>query len=129
MELLKKYQERMKEFCDIDDINLAYRLKKVPEEKHFWNTQLVDAKISLWKLEKQRKVLDKTLAKKVSEDSPVTLNKKALDSLVQGGLEEIDDKIQEQKFLVEWLELNTKTASFVAQDFKNIIELKKIEEI
>jgi hypothetical protein len=129
MELLKKYQARMSEFCNVDDTTLSDRLKKVPEEKHFWNTQFVDSKIALWKLEKQRKTLDKGLAKKVTEDSPVELNKKALDALVKGGLEEIDDKIQEQKFLIEWLELNTKTVSFMAHDFKNIIELKKIEEI
>lgn len=119
----------MSEFCDINDLNLADRLRKVPEEKHFWNTQLVDAEITKFKLEKRKKQLDKTLSQKVTEDSPVELNKKALGALVKGGLEEIDDKIQEQTFLIKWLELNTKTVSFMAQDFKNIIELKKIEEI
>lgn len=129
MELLKKYQSRMSEFCNIDDLNLSERLKKVPEEKHFWNTQLVDAKIQLGRLEKQKKTLDKDLTKKVTADSPVELNKRALGDLVKGGLADIDDKIQDQKYLVEWLELTTKTVSFIAQDFKNILTLKQIEDI
>lgn len=119
----------MKEFVDVDDINLADRLKKVPEEKHFWNTQLIDAKILLNKLEKQRKSAGRTLTKKVTDEAQVTLNKKTLDTLVDAGLEDIDEKIQEQKFLLEWLELTTKTVSFIAQDFRNILDLKKIEDI
>lgn len=129
MDTLRKYQSRMSEFCNIDDLNLSERLKKTPEEKHFWNTQLIDAKIQLSRFERQRKTLDKELATKVTQDSPVILNKKALDDLVKGGLEDIDNKIQDHKFLVEWLELTTKTVSFIAQDFKNIISLKQIEEL
>lgn len=118
----------MSEFCKLDDMNLAERLKKVPEEKHFWNTQLTDAKILLWKMEKQKKVEEKELAKKVVAGSEVTITKGSLDKMVAAGLEKLDDEIKQQGFLISWLELNTKTVSFIAQDFKNIIDFKKVEE-
>lgn len=129
MDVLDQYKERLVAFTKVDDTNLSDRLKQIPAEKQFWNTQFVDAKINLFKMEKKRKSAGKTITEKIVADSEVTLNKKTLDDLVKGKLEEVDEKIQEQKFLIEWLELTAKSISFMAQDFKNIIELKKIEEI
>ncbi len=129
MDALEKYKARMSEFSKVTDLNLSERLMKVVEEKHFWNTQLIDAKIGLGKLEKRKKSINKDLTEKVTQDSPVELNKKSLETLVKGGLEDIEDKIQDQKYLIEFLELTTKTVTFIAQDFKNIIALKQIEEL
>jgi hypothetical protein len=133
MDTLQKYQARMKEFCNLDDFNLSERLRKFPEEKHFWNTQCVDAKIQLYRLEKQRKRVESDVTEKVVQDpkTPVILNKKTLEDTVNSNslVQDIDDKIRDHKFLLEWLELNLKTISFMAQDFKNILTHKQIEEL
>lgn len=120
----------MREFCNVNDTNLYDRVRKVPEEKHFWNTQLIDAKISLKTLERNKKNAELIAVKEILEtEKVVTLNKTELDKRKEEKIREISEKIEDHKLLLEWLELNIKTISFISQDFKNIIDIKKIEEL
>ncbi len=132
MDQLRKYQARVKEFCDLNDMNLSERCRKVPEEKHFWNTQISDAKIKMYKMKKKRKTIDQTFRdgfiESDAKNGEVATTKQSLDLRVAESIAAYDEQIDEQQFLIDWLELNNKTISFIAQDFKNIIELKKVEE-
>ena len=128
MDLIKRYDEQYREFTNIDEMNLESRCKRVPAEKHFWANKLIEAKREKFALLKQKKKLKDKVIKGIMSDSPVVLDKKTLDNIDNTPeLEDINEKIQEQEFLVDYLELLMKNVSFIAQDIKNIIELKKIE--
>ena len=129
MEIIKKYQEQYEEFCKIDDFTLEDRARRVPAEKHFWVCRLIDAKIEKDRLYKLKASTKSALQKKVIEESPVILNKQILDDLECPSLDTIIQKIKEQEYLVEYLEKLVGQISFIAQDIKNIIEIKKLQEM
>jgi len=127
--LLSKYQLQYTEFCDITDFNLEQRAKRVPAEKHFWVSRLIETKIAKGKLIKEKKKLWNDEATKMIESSPVSnITKKTLENIDTPLLSEINDKIQELEYLIEYLELLVKSVSFIAQDIKNIIDIKRLEE-
>jgi len=129
MELLKRYQSQFEEFVRIDDFTLENVTKRIPAEKHFWVCRLIDAKIEKDKLFKLKASTKHTLQKKLMEESPVALNKQVLDDLDKTpSLENINQKIKEQEYLVEYLTKIVDLITYISQDIKNIIELKKLQE-
>lgn len=129
-EKIKIYQKQYEEFCNFDDFNLEDRTKRVPAEKHFWVCRLIDAKIDKDKLYKQKASTKNTLQRRIQEDSPVVLNKQVLDDLDKTpSLEAINQKIKEQEYLIEYLEKLVSQITFIGNDMKNIIELRKLQEL
>lgn len=129
-EKIKTYQKQYEEFCNFDDFNLEDRIKRVPAEKHFWVCRLIDAKIEKDKLYKQKASTKNTLQRRIQEDSPVVLNKQVLDDLDKTpSLEAINQKIKEQEYLIEYLEKLVNQITFIGNDMKNIIELRKLQEL
>ncbi len=129
MEILKKYQEQYEEFCKIDDFTLEDRAKRVPAEKHFWVCRLLDAKIERDRLYKRKAALKIQMQKAILEDSPVLLNKQVMDDVAKSpSVTNLDQKIKEYDFLIEYLEKLVSNITFISQDIKNIIELKKLQE-
>jgi len=113
----------------IDDFTLENVTKRIPAEKHFWVCRLIDAKIEKDKLFKLKASTKHTLQKKLMEESPVALNKQVLDDLDKTpSLENINQKIKEQEYLVEYLTKIVDLITYISQDIKNIIELKKLQE-
>ena len=126
---IKEYQIQFAEFCKIDDFNLEERAKRVPAEKHFWVARFIEAKIERSNLNKQKKKLKEAVIEELVNDSPVAITKQTMDRIDNSPqLETINDKLKDIDFLIEYLELVVKTISFIAQDIKNIIEIKKLEE-
>jgi hypothetical protein len=129
MEQIKRYQQQYIEFTKFDDFTLEDRAKKVPAEKHFWVSRLIEAKIEKERLLREKKNHRQQLVKDMVANSPVALNKQTMmqdDSFVE--LSDILDKIKEQEFLIEYLELIVKQITFIAQDIKNIIMIKQLEQ-
>ena len=127
-ETIKKYQQQYEEFCKIDDFTLEDRTKRVPAEKHFWVCRLIDAKIEKDKLYKSKASTKHTLQKKLMEESPVVLNKQVLDDLDKTPtLENINQKIKEQEYLIEYLTKIVDIITYISQDIKNIILIKQLE--
>lgn len=130
MNLLETYKTHYQEFTQIDDFNLEEKTKKIPSEKQFWVARLIDSKIEKDKLISQKKKLKNSLIKKMMDNSPVNLDKKTLDKLDNiPQIEEIDEKIKEYEYLIEYLELVVKNMSYIAQDIKNIISIKELERL
>lgn len=129
MEIIKKYQAQYEEFCKIDDFTLEDRARRVPAEKHFWVCRLIDAKIEKDKLYKLKASTKKALQKKIMEESPVSMNKQFLDDLDNTpSLENINQKIKEQEYLIEYLDRIVNLITFISQDIKNIISIKTLQE-
>jgi len=129
MEIIKRYQEQYSEFCQIDDFNLESRAKRVPAEKHFWVCRLIDAKIEKDRLIKQKDATKSQLVDKVVSESPVKLNKQIVGDIDDApSLKALNQKIREHDFLIEYLEKLVNQITYIAQDIKNITEIKKLEE-
>jgi hypothetical protein len=127
-ELIKKYQKQYEEFVKIDDFTLEDRTRRVPAEKHFWVCRLIDAKIEKEKLNKLKSSTKHTLQKKIMEESPVALNKQVLDDLDKTpSLENLNQKIKEQEYLIEYLTKIVDIITYISQDIKNIILIKQLE--
>jgi hypothetical protein len=129
-ELIKKYQTQYEEFAKITDFNLEDVTRRVPAEKHFWVCRLIDAKIEKDKLYRSKASTKHTLQKRIMEESPVALNKQVLDDLDKTpSLENINQKIKEQEYLIEYLEKLVSQITFIGNDIKNILELRKLQEL
>lgn len=128
MDKLNEYKERYIEFTRIDDFNLAQTTKRVPAEKHYWVSCLIDAKIRRNSLLKTKKKVKQALTEKVISEGIVNLNKKTLDDIENSDkFEEMNLKIEELDFLVEYLELIVKNITFIGNDIKNMLTIKQLE--
>ena len=130
MELLKDYQTQYIEFCNIDDFNLEAKAKRIPAEKHFWVARLIDAKIERERLLKRRKTLLSDLEGKLRNDKEFSFNEYEIKKKANVMLndEKIGEQLRGYDFLVEYLEKLVSCVNFIAQDIKNIVMLKQLEE-
>lgn len=127
-DLLTRYQNQYIEFATLNDFTLESRAKQVPAEKHFWVCRLIDAKILRDKLLKQKVKTKKSLEQKLAKESPVILTRQIMEDLDNTPtLETLNQEIKNLDYLIEYLEHLVKSISFIAQDIKNIIEIKKLE--
>lgn len=130
MELLKDYQTQYIEFCKIDDFNLESKAKRVPAEKHFWVARLIDAKIERERLLKKRKTRKDTLENKIRDNKDFAFNELEIKRKANEMLndEDIAEQLRSYDFLVEYLERLVSCVNFIAQDIKNIVMIKQLEE-
>jgi division protein CdvB (Snf7/Vps24/ESCRT-III family) len=129
VELLKRYQEQYEEFCRLDAFNLEERSRRIPAEKHFWVCRLIDAKILKDKLIKQKSRLKSGIEQKLINESPVRLDKSLMTKIDDSpSLENINEKIKEQEYLIEYLDLVVRQITYIAQDVKNIVDISRLEQ-
>ena len=130
LELLKRYQSEYGEFCKIDVMNLDDRVKRVPAEKHHWVARLIDHKILKDKLLKKKSHTKQGLIDGVVGKSPVSIGKTTLNEQLESApsIEQLNEQIKENDFVIEYLELVVKNVTFIAQDFKNIISTIQLEQ-
>lgn len=130
MSKFDEYNERYLAFARITPINMEDILNCVPEEKHFWVTELITSKNSRHNLLKKKKKLKQALTDKVIKDGIVNLNKKTLDDIENSDqFEDINIKLDELDSLIEYLELIVKNVSFIGNDIKNILTLRQLQEL
>jgi heterodisulfide reductase subunit C len=129
MEHLNKYIQRYQEFAKFDDINLEARIMTVPEEKHYWVTELAKKSHEKRVLTKSKKKLKEALTEKLINEGIVTLNKQTLDSLENSEkIDEINEKLHDVEAAINYLEYIVKNVVFIGNDIKNIISWKQLNE-
>ncbi len=129
MEHLNKYTQRYQEFAKFDDINLESRIMTVPEEKHYWVTELAKKSHEKRVLTKQKKKLKEALTEKLINEGIVTLNKQTLDSLENSEkIDDINEKLRDVDAAINYLEYIVKNVVFIGQDIKNILSFKQLNE-
>ena len=128
MSLYDDYRKQYTEFTKINDMNLEERTMHVPAEKHYWVERLIDAKRLKFKLQKERKQQKDANIKKAINEGVVNLSKQTLDKLENTKeIEELDEKIQDQELLIEYLEQVVRHITYIAQDIKNILTIKEMQ--
>ena len=124
-----KYKEAVEHDLKIDQFNIHDKVNDIPSLKHFWVAKLIESKIEIKKLQKEKA----TLIKKLSEhgDIGIKLSTASMNNVISKSpvINEINEKIEELELIVEYLEKAEKIFNSTTYDLKNAIELMKMESM
>lgn len=126
---LSNYIEELKDDCVVDDINLKESALMIPAKKAKWVTRLILAKNSVNKLEKDKKKQISIIMEKLKQESISTVSNAVLKSLAEKheSVIEIDNKIEENYNLIDFLERVEKVMSSMSFDIGNIVKIVQLE--
>jgi hypothetical protein len=126
---LSNYIEELKDDCVVDDINLKESALMLPAKKAKWVTRLILAKNSVNKLEKDKKKQISIIMEKLKQESISTVSNAVLKSLAEKheSVIEIDNKIEENYNLIDFLERVEKVMSSMSFDIGNIVKIVQLE--
>ncbi len=127
--LFERYHETIGNQVRVDEFTMKDTQMMLPTNRHYWVGRLMFHKFELQRLRKLRKEVVERVAEKVKDESPVALSLKALEDAVKhhAAIRKIDESLDENELLVEYLtkiESNFRSLNF---DLKNIIEILKLE--
>ncbi len=131
MKLLDQYIDEIEKDLQINEFNLKESSMKTPARKHYWVSKLINHKKNLYKLQKERNEIKKSIVNQIIKESPVKVTVPIAEkaSYNHEKMVEINEKIKQEELLVEFLEKTEKTFSAVGFDIKNIIEIMKMEQL
>jgi len=126
---LSNYIEELKDDCVVDDINLKESALMLPAKKAKWVTRLILAKNSVNKMEKDKKKQISIIMEKLKQESISTVSNAVLKSLAEKheSVIEIDNKIEENYNLIDFLERVEKVMSSMSFDIGNIVKIVQLE--
>lgn len=129
MELLKKYREEIEKDLVINDFNIKEVQMRLASRKHFWVGRLIDAKIAKSDLEKRKKALKRALVTKIIAEAPVKLTTSTAESAAEqcDDIADINDKLKEYEYVIEYLEKVEKIMGGMGWEIKNLIALNLSE--
>ena len=129
MDLLEIYSKEIEMDTSIDVTNIMEKQLSSPNVKHKWLFRLMKAKKQLIDLVELK---DSFVNNVMNKDNPLKLSKAVISNKLetQGDYKELQKKIREQELLVEYLDSSvTKIFSQMGFDFKNLVELMKMEQL
>ena len=131
MDLLTKYSEQIAEELKINSSNVRDAQMFLPSRKHFWVARLIEHKRDLSNFKKKKDKLIKALIDSKQVNSPVVLSKVNQEKILEANdtVEKLADDIKSTELLVEYLEKVEKIYSAMTYDYKNIVELIKMEQM
>ena len=129
-ENFEKIVQDIEKDLKIDRMNMDEKSLQIPSIKHYWIAELYRSKIQIQVLEKKKKDLFKafTESDRVME---IGLSKDAIQRQFNATkkVQEINDKLEELKIIVEYLEDAKYVLGRATDDIKNRIELEKVERL
>lgn len=131
MEILKKYMQEIAEELKIDEMNLKESSLRAPARKHFWVSKLINHKVELNRLKKEKDKKIKEVMKKTEESSPVQVSKVNLEKMIESTdeMKSFNERIHEVESIVEYLEKVEKIYSSLTYDIKNMVKMTEIEQL
>jgi phenylalanyl-tRNA synthetase alpha subunit len=128
-DILTSYQKELNEQLVIDEFTLKDVQLQLPGRRHLWVGRLMRHKHELNQLKKEKTEKLIELTKVIQEQSNVRLSTPAAEKVATNtsNIKELNNKIQEQYVLIEYLEKVEKIMSSIGFDVRNIIEIQKLE--
>lgn len=129
MILLEEYSKEIEMDTSIDVTNIMEKQLSCPNVKHKWLFRLMKAKKHLIDLVELK---DNFVNNVMNKDNPLKLSKAVIANKLetQGDYKELQKRIKEQEILVEYLDSSVnKIFSQMGFDFKNLVELMKMEQL
>jgi len=123
--IISNFQAELVSDIKMDELTIKEKAMLAPTTKHKWVARTTQYKSTLLKLEHTKK--QKIKAKIVN--SPVALSKVAKDEIVYNDDEvtSINACIDQVKVILEYLEKIEKLTGSLTYDYKNVIDLQKLE--
>jgi hypothetical protein len=129
MDLLETYSKEIEMDTSIDVTNIMEKQLSCPNLKHKWLFRLMKAKKELIDLIELK---DNFVNNVMNKDNPLKLSKAVISNKLetQGDYKGLQKRIREQEILVEYLDSSVnKIFSQMGFDFKNLVELMKMEQL
>ena len=129
MDLIETYSKEIEMDTSIDVTNIMEKQLSSPNVKHKWLFRLMKAKKHLIDLVELK---DSFINNVMNKDNPLKLSKAVISNKLetQGDYKELQKRIREQELLVEYLDSSVnKIFSQMGFDFKNLVELMKMEQL
>ena len=129
MDLLETYSKEIEMDTSIDVTNIMEKQLSCPNVKHKWLFRLMKAKKELIDLVELK---DNFINNVMNKDNPLKLSKAVMANKLetQGDYKNLQKRIKEQEILVEYLDSSVnKIFSQMGFDFKNLVELMKMEQL
>ena len=129
LQILQQYQDELKNDCAIDQLNMKDRSLEVITIKHKWAGIQLRHKIELSRLEKGRNKAVDIIAEKLVPKLELNVSKVAIRKQAEkdSSIVSIDDKIDDLKIILEYLEKVEKIVHSMTWDIKNIVDMVKLE--
>lgn len=123
--LLFKFNNELADDLRMDELSIKERAMLAPTIKHKWVARTAQYKFGLIKLKAAQKEAIKNLAK----TSPVSLSKSTLENMASKSpeLQKYTENIEKLESVIEYLEKVEKLTSSLTFDYKNVIDLQKLE--
>jgi hypothetical protein len=123
--IINGFQKELETDIKMDELTIKEKAMLAPTTKHKWVARTTQYKSTLLKLEytKKQKIKSKII------NSPVTLSKLAKDEIMYNDDEivSINTCIDQIKVILEYLEKIEKLTGSLTYDYKNVIDLQKLE--
>jgi DNA-dependent RNA polymerase auxiliary subunit epsilon len=131
VDTLRKYIEEVNKDLHIDDFNLKTTQMKLPTRKHFWVARLIDAKVEKGKLLSKKKQHKKELVSRIIAESPVKITTQTAEAAAENttDIENINEKLKELDYIIEYLEKVEKIFSSMHWEIKNIVQINQMEQL
>jgi len=129
LQLLEEYSKEIEIDTQIDITNIMDKQFSSPNVKHKWLYRLTKSKKDLFDLIDAK---DDYINGIMDKDNPLNLSKAVLSNKAERNkdFKSIKKKIKEQELLVEFLDSAVnKIFTQIGFDFKNIVELMKMEQL
>jgi hypothetical protein len=112
-------------------MNLKESSLRAPARKHFWVSKLINHKVELNRLKKEKDKKIKEVMKKTEESSPVQVSKVNLEKMIESTdeMKSFNERIHEVESIVEYLEKIEKIYSSLTYDIKNMVKMTEIEQL
>jgi hypothetical protein len=129
MEVLQKYITELEIDVKLDELNLKESALTLPAKKAKWVSRLMIEKKNLNDLLASRSIHIKTIVNQIKNESPIKLTGPSLERAAEQheSIKKIDNSIELQKHVVDFLERVERTIHSIGFDIKNLIELIKME--
>lgn len=126
-ELTEKYARELEIDTQVDATNLMEKQYSAPNVRHKWLYRRTQAKQYLLKLfDAKDNLLEKKMNANVLPVSVAALKKKAEGDT---DIRQINRQIQDQEILVEYLDDAVKQLNQIGFDFRNLVEMMKMETL
>ena len=126
---LSNYIEELKQDCLVDEMNLKESSLLLPAKKAKWVSRLILEKNNFNKLEKDKKKQLNVVIEKIKQEAVASISAPVLRNVAEKheSILEIDEKIEESKNLIDFLERVEKVMSSMSFDIGNIIKIVQLE--
>ena len=128
---IDQYVNEIEKDLIINEFNIKDVSMRTPARKHYWVGRLIRHKKNLYNLEKEKTEIKKKVVKELLEQSPIKITIPVAEkaSVNHVNMIKINEKINNETLIIEFLEKTEKIFSSVSFDISNIVKIMQMEQL